>query len=105
MEKEAPNWVGAGGRGEHRTVGSHRAWCYLCSEWCWSYKEGCCQCCDDEHVPPRWRGENVGSVVADIRRQVEAMEDVMGRPTEAGDCLIWASAVLNLLDTGGSDGA
>lgn len=21
--------------GEHRTVGSHRAWCFDCSEWCY----------------------------------------------------------------------
>lgn len=21
--------------GEHRTVGSHRAWCHSCSEWCY----------------------------------------------------------------------
>ncbi len=21
--------------GEHRTVGSHRAWCFACSEWCY----------------------------------------------------------------------
>lgn len=23
------------GCGEHRTVGSHRAWCFDCSEWCY----------------------------------------------------------------------
>lgn len=23
--------------GEHRTVGTHRAWCYDCHEWCYSH--------------------------------------------------------------------
>lgn len=32
--------------GEHRTVGPHRAWCYDCSEWCYSYDRdaGCKGC-------------------------------------------------------------
>lgn len=34
---EAPNFEGHDDRecGEHRTVGSHRAWCYDCHEWCY----------------------------------------------------------------------
>jgi hypothetical protein len=33
-----PNFEGWPDRwcGEHRTVGSHRAWCFDCSEWCYS---------------------------------------------------------------------
>lgn len=31
--------------GEHRTVGSHRAWCFECSEWCYpDVKMGCKGC-------------------------------------------------------------
>jgi hypothetical protein len=29
--------------GEHRTVGSHRAWCLDCGEWC--YPDEWCDCC------------------------------------------------------------
>jgi hypothetical protein len=29
--------------GEHRTVGSHRAWCFDCTEWCYP-GEGCKGC-------------------------------------------------------------
>lgn len=29
--------------GEHRTVGSHRAWCHDCGEWC--YPESACPGC------------------------------------------------------------
>lgn len=30
--------------GEHRTVGSHRAWCYECTEWC--YPDAPCKGCE-----------------------------------------------------------
>lgn len=45
MSDPAPNFEGHEGRecGEHRTVGSHRAWCYDCSEWC--YPEIPCRGC------------------------------------------------------------
>lgn len=29
--------------GEHRTVGSHRAWCFDCGEWCYP-KAPCVRC-------------------------------------------------------------
>ena len=32
------------GRGEHRTVGSYRAWCHACSEWC--YPSAPCKGCE-----------------------------------------------------------
>jgi hypothetical protein len=31
--------------GEHRTVGSHRAWCFDCSEWCYPNHEMACKGC------------------------------------------------------------
>ena len=31
-------------RGEHRTTGG-RAWCYDCSEWCYTAPEMQCKCC------------------------------------------------------------
>jgi hypothetical protein len=42
---DAGNFLGFGGRecDEHRTVGSHRAWCYDCGEWC--YPDGPCVRC------------------------------------------------------------
>jgi hypothetical protein len=33
--------------GEHRTVGSHRAWCFDCSEWCYSRSQDmACKGCE-----------------------------------------------------------
>lgn len=45
MSDPAPNFEGHEGRecGEHRTVGSHRAWCHDCTEWC--YPELPCRGC------------------------------------------------------------
>jgi hypothetical protein len=37
------NWTGVEGSTEHRTVGSHRAWCYQDNEWC--YPNIWCDCC------------------------------------------------------------
>ncbi len=49
-DQDGPNFEGHGGGGEHRTVGSHRAWCHLCQEWCYPGdpcgQEKCCT----EHV-------------------------------------------------------
>ena len=30
---------------QHRTVGSHRAWCHACSEWCYPAMERACAHC------------------------------------------------------------
>ena len=32
--------------GEHRTVGSHRAWCFDCSEWCYPRIDAACRGCE-----------------------------------------------------------
>jgi hypothetical protein len=42
--------------GEHRTVGSHRAWCFDCSEWC--YPRIPCRGC--EIIPLRTFAEFYG---------------------------------------------
>lgn len=48
-EPELPkvDWHGATLRecGEHRTVGPHRAWCFDCTEWCYSRPEAMCKGC------------------------------------------------------------
>jgi hypothetical protein len=43
---DGENFVGHRPRvcGEHRTAGSHRAWCYDCGEWC--YPESPCVRCE-----------------------------------------------------------
>lgn len=59
--------------GEHRTVGSHRAWCFACGEWC--YPKIPCQGCEPELDLPsyrlvhswveRWRGSASDQLCAD----------------------------------------
>lgn len=48
MTDSAPNFEGHEPRecGEHRTVGSHRAWCYDCSMWCYPSREMACSGCE-----------------------------------------------------------
>lgn len=37
--------------GEHRTVGDYRAWCFQCSEWCYSATIGmACKGCEIPHL-------------------------------------------------------
>lgn len=36
--------------GEHRTVGSHRAWCFDCGEWC--YPSSPCRGCESVTPAP-----------------------------------------------------
>jgi len=42
---ELPDWEGVPGALEHRTVGSHRAWCLNDGEWCYPESELMCPCC------------------------------------------------------------
>lgn len=42
---ELPDWEGVPGALEHRTVGSHRAWCFNDGEWCYPESELMCPCC------------------------------------------------------------
>jgi hypothetical protein len=48
VQADAPNFFGHDGRecGEHRTVGSHRAWCFDCSEWCYPGIDAACKGCE-----------------------------------------------------------
>ena len=49
----SPRFVGWEPRecGEHRTVGDYRAWCYDCTEWCYSSKiEMACKGCEIVHL-------------------------------------------------------
>jgi hypothetical protein len=44
-------FLGGPGRScEHRTVGSHRAWCLTCVEWC--YPKALCVRCECASKPP-----------------------------------------------------
>jgi len=44
-QSELPDWEGVPGALEHRTVGSHRAWCFNDGEWCYPESELMCPCC------------------------------------------------------------
>lgn len=56
--------------GEHRTVGSHRAWCHACSEWC--YPDSPCKGCE----LPILRAK-IESLTDDLREAVRAWEWAM----------------------------
>lgn len=68
----AENWEGAGGRGDHRTVGPHRAWCSCTGEWC--YPHDLCPCCDQARIPEQWRGMNVGDVLEELRSALTGLD-------------------------------
>lgn len=70
-EYDEPNWEGLPDTSEHRTVGSHRAWCFSDGEWC--YPDDLCWCCDQTQVPDQWRGEHVGTVLRELGKQVQAL--------------------------------
>lgn len=36
--------------GEHRTVGTHRAWCLDCTEWCYPRMDAACKGCEIVHL-------------------------------------------------------
>lgn len=54
-----PHWEGVKGAADHRTVGSHRAWCLREGEWC--YPDSLCRCClersEDYVICPNCEGE------------------------------------------------
>jgi hypothetical protein len=58
-------YLGGPGLCEHRTVGSHRAWCFTCSEWC--YPDAMCVRCSQEHLD---------SEVEHLRQRLAAAEAV-----------------------------
>ena len=66
MSDPAPNFEGHEGRecGEHRTVGSHRAWCHDCTEWC--YPELPCRGCK---IP------QLEAALTEANKQLEELRD------------------------------
>lgn len=66
--EHGPLFVGWSPRecGEHRTVGDYRAWCYDCTEWCYSREiEMACKGCE----------------IASLRALLARGEEVEGRTT------------------------
>lgn len=70
----APNFEGHQPRecGEHRTVGSHRAWCYDCTEWCYPDDDMGCK----------------GCMVPSLEKQVETLQAEKEVAIERGTKLI-----------------
>ena len=95
------NWEGSGGSVDHRTVGPHRAWCGVDSEWC--SPAFLCRCCDVTRVPDQWKGMYAGEVLADLRARVQALPVLLvdaqqepGRPSHMEHAVL-LSDVLALL--------
>ena len=84
------NFEGHGGRecGEHRTVGSHRAWCYDCSEWC--YPEIPCRGCK---IPQLEAGLTEANKL--LEQTIEVLEDW---PIHGWQYGYWMKHVRPLLD-------
>lgn len=61
-DDNSPNFLGFEGRncGDHRTVGSHRAWCFDCTMWC--YPSNPCNGCE----------------VPSLETDVQNLEDILG---------------------------
>lgn len=75
---ETGDFVGltGSGCGEHRTVGSYRAWCYSCAEWCYP-RAPCARCGPTlEGDLPRILAEHEREVreqvIAELRQQIAA---------------------------------
>lgn len=102
--KVEDNWEGVPGGNEHRTVGPVRAWCYNDAEWCypvWGKGSMLCHCCDQTTIPQKWRGDNVSTVLAEIREQVMALERVTTHTGATHDDVlvtVWLDEVLAILD-------
>jgi hypothetical protein len=54
---------------EHRTVGSHRAWCYDCAEWCYPRADAACARCRAVVVHGAVASETESQKLADIRER------------------------------------
>lgn len=66
--------------GEHRTVGSHRAWCYTCHEWCYPRIAAACNGCRNPV----------------IEKLLDDMADVLARMTVGWKPgLVWMTAGLD----------
>lgn len=84
-----PYFHGHGGEcGEHRTVGTHRAWCYQCTEWCYPDHQ------DDESFESRCMGcriKGLLTVIDAAKREVDEFCDLQAR---LGDLLAGTAAAL-----------
>ena len=70
--------------GEHRTVGTHRAWCFECNEWCYSGGDGACKGCRPARLPPGMTPEKLEKV-ADYVSLLDRMDiDLEGRKVTFG---------------------
>jgi hypothetical protein len=86
----APNFEGHEGRecGEHRTVGSHRAWCHDCTEWC--YPELPCRGCKIPQLEAELQKrdkEHFDSLVKAESECLEETEQLSAKLTEANKLL------------------
>ncbi len=91
---ELPDWGGVPGAPEHRTVGSHRAWCFNDREWCYPESELMCPCCHGvlghEEV---WFDPKVGpperailtDLIAELRDEHANGDGYCGAALEAAD--------------------
>jgi hypothetical protein len=94
VAEDGENWHGVPGNpSEHRTVGAHRAWCFLDVEWCYPDTDGYCRCCDQITLPSRWIGMNTSTVLKELRTAVLEL------PTD-GENGLWVvqDRVIALLD-------
>lgn len=61
--------------GEHRTVGSHRAWCYDCSEWC--YPDVPCVRCERPMLEARIAALESRVAALESRRDAERYRETV----------------------------
>lgn len=74
------NWEGRTPRrcGEHRTVGSHWAWCHDCGEWCYPRDEALCRGCADA---PEDEIERLRAIAVSLESECAALTDALTETT------------------------
>jgi hypothetical protein len=65
--------------GEHRTVGSHRAWCFDCAEWC--YPNGVMAC---EGCLPHLNGRELLDALIKTFEDMKTIREATGDPAARG---------------------
>lgn len=75
-----PNWEGRTPRrcGEHRTAGSHRAWCHDCGEWCYPREDAMCLGCADA---PEAEIERLWAIAVALEAECAALADALDAAT------------------------
>lgn len=79
--------------GDHRTVGSYRAWCYDCAEWCYPRLEAACVRC---RVPVLERE------LEELRSQVKTVKDLAEAASQERDGMVSAWSLKRVLRGSGS---